>query len=716
MQVEDIYDLSPLQLELLNQLPDGPGASAHVCQTVCRLGHLNEQLFWQAWGKVVERHSVLRTSFHRAGLNKPIQVVHRKAETPTERLDWCGLSPAEQKARLESFLSRDRGQVLDPARAPMMRWALLRLTAGAYYLVWSYHPLILDPETARLVFDEVLALYASLGQGKDPGLPGPGRFRDYVATVRERGLEAAEEFWRQVLRGFTVPTPLPRDDKDDAAAAKTPGQHQRLWLPPPLMQRLLLGAQRHGVTVATLLQAAWAIVLGGQRSGEDVVFGLSVPGGITSVPGSVPVAGPFRNTLPVRIKLAAKEPLGTWLRQLQTCVEKAQAYDFIPPGRIRSCSEVPPGGPLYRAVFAVEPRSVTTVDSRPGAGGLQARAVQTVSRHPDYLLVLSGAPERGGLLLRLGPAASGHVLQRLRIVLRRLAQAASNKPLGKVVTLQRRRSAALVCLRAQGQRPAFFCIHGAGGGVLGYAALSRQLGPQQPFYAFDEAQGGHSARQPQPSVEEMAACNLEALCSAQPKGPYFLGGWSAGGLVAYEMARQLAGRGQEVALLALFDTAVPDPDQEVPGPRKVLVRLARQLGLDLADRPGLREASADELLAVFVREGRASSLLPAGMGEAELRRQVRLYRGHAEAALAYSPLPYSGCVTLFRAAAGAAKGGQPAHLGWDRLAADVDLRLVPGNHDTMLREPHVQTLAAQLADCLAAQASRSIHTREAGCP
>jgi thioesterase domain-containing protein len=110
------------------------------------------------------------------------------------------------------------------------------------------------------------------------------------------------------------------------------------------------------------------------------------------------------------------------------------------------------------------------------------------------------------------------------------------------------------------------------------------------------------------------------------------------------------------------------------------------------------------LLTALVRQARAASLVPAEAAEADFRRQVRLYRAHARAAQEHVPPPYPGRVVLFRATAG--RAGGPGPLGWERLAAGVDLRPVPGTHDTMLREPHVRALAARLADCLSAEEAR----------
>jgi thioesterase domain-containing protein len=705
LNVEDIYELSPLQRALLTRLLSGQGPTGHVRQAIYRLGPMNESFFWKAWAKVSERHPVLRTSFHWEGLKAPVQVVHRKAEPVPRVEDWTSLSADSQAARLVSYLKEDRERPFSLTLAPLIRWGLFRLGTGAFSFVWSYHPIILDGESAQLVFEEVLALSCEPRQ-EGFSLPVPGRFRDCVVRVRECGVDAAEDFWRRALRGFTVPTPLPRQVA--GSQLKEEFQDQRLWLPPPGSAAIARAAERHGVTVETLLVASWALLLGGSRSNEDVVFGLSVSSRPATLPRGTALAGPLRNTVPVRVSLPAREPIGAWLGRLRQQLEAMGDYAFLSPDLVRGCAEVPPACPLYQTALAFEMR----LPGQPGgadAQAVQAQPLPSSAARPNHPLVLSGRLQKNEFLLRLthatdllGPEAAERLIKRFRGLLMRLTRAPSDKPLGQVVPLRRQRHAALVCLRAQGERPTFFCVHGAGGSILPYGALAHHVGAGQPFYAF-EPRGLEDRQRPQDRIEDMAASYLAILREVQPHGPYFLGGWSAGGLVAYEMARRLVGLGEEVALLALFDAAVPDPQREPARPRAILGQLARRYGVDLSGRKDLKTTT--EALAVILREARAASTVSVEVSEADLRRQARLYRSHAMAVQAYSPPAYPGRLTLFRAAE-QSDAQHSDQLGWDRFAAAVDVCVVPGNHETLFREPHVRALGEQLAQRLATAGRR----------
>ncbi|HEY0735912.1 MAG TPA: amino acid adenylation domain-containing protein, partial [Herpetosiphonaceae bacterium] len=276
----------------------------------------------------------------------------------------------------------------------------------------------------------------------------------------------------------------------------------------------------------------------------------------------------------------------------------------------------------------------------------------------------------------------------------------------------------LIALQPSGNQPPFFCMHAAGGSVLSYLELARLLGPDQPFYAF-QAAGLDGEQPPHTQVETIAAAYLSALRAAQPHGPYRLGGWSFGGLVAYEMAHQLTAQGEEVALLALIDTWAPR-DEAAPAvdPTTLLrwfaIDLGRTVGADLAGSVDVLSAlPPEQQLAYVLDQARASGALPPDLGERELRAYLDVFTASLRAMQDYRPRPYAGRVTLFRA------GDRPldaagATLGWDALAAaGISLRVIPGDHYTIVRQPHVAALAEQLRLSFAeAQTLHGAHTAD----
>jgi thioesterase domain-containing protein/acyl carrier protein len=259
----------------------------------------------------------------------------------------------------------------------------------------------------------------------------------------------------------------------------------------------------------------------------------------------------------------------------------------------------------------------------------------------------------------------------------------------------------LVAIQPAGNRPPFFCVHAVGGNALSYASLAHHLGPEQPFYGL-QAQGVDGGEPADDGVEEMASRYLAALRVVQPSGPYRLGGWSMGGLVAHEMARQLRARGEEIALLAMIDTPVPAPASEPESDLDRLAGFALDLGLPL-ERFGLaREELAgrdrEQLLSDLLKWGRASHALPPDLEEPHLRRLFAVYEANLRAAALHRPGRFDGRVVLFKAAESSGRD-----FAWERFAAGgVEVRNVPGRHHSLVREPDVQGLAAELAAALAA--------------
>ncbi|HEX8558582.1 MAG TPA: amino acid adenylation domain-containing protein, partial [Pyrinomonadaceae bacterium] len=254
-------------------------------------------------------------------------------------------------------------------------------------------------------------------------------------------------------------------------------------------------------------------------------------------------------------------------------------------------------------------------------------------------------------------------------------------------------------------RPPIFFVHSVGGNVMSYVELARQLGPDQPFYAL-QSRGLDGAQAPLTRVEEMAAHYIAEMRAARPAGPYFLGGWSMGGIVAFEMARQLSARGEEVALLALLDstTSVVNKPGAEADETAFLYTFVRDLLLSAGQTNwALPEQYSrlrpDEQLAAFLDSERSLGILPAGLELKELRHLLRVFRENVQAMWRYEPRPYAGRITLFRASERLEGGTPEAHLGWGELAlAGIDEHVVPGNHYTILRAPGVGAITAVLKE------------------
>ncbi len=270
----------------------------------------------------------------------------------------------------------------------------------------------------------------------------------------------------------------------------------------------------------------------------------------------------------------------------------------------------------------------------------------------------------------------------------------------------------LTASSGSGRRP-LFCVHPAGGDALCFVPLARLLGADQPVYGL-QSRGLAPGEQPLRTLEEMAALYVEHLRRVQPHGPYLLGGWSFGGLAAFEMANQLRAAGEAVALLAIVDTGpgLEEPEAPLPAeladerdPSSWLLEIAayvkglwgKDLRLSAAD---LRPLGAEDQLRLFLARARAAELVYQADSADRLRRVLAVFRANTLAYRSYRPRVYDGRITVFRPA-GAVRADEPRDLGWGRFSAvAVDCQEVPGTHLTLLAEPHVADLARRLRGCL----------------
>jgi aspartate racemase len=267
----------------------------------------------------------------------------------------------------------------------------------------------------------------------------------------------------------------------------------------------------------------------------------------------------------------------------------------------------------------------------------------------------------------------------------------------------------LVVIQGGGTRPPFFCIHAAGGNVLEYYDLARNLGPDQPFYGL-QARGLDGKEEPHTSVREMAAHYIKEMRDLQPDGPYFIGGRSSGGTIAFEMACQLKAAGEEVALLALLDTYPAGYFKLLPQGQGFRGRMQRQTERVRAHLTNLSEI---RLADKFVYVASKLKYAPAKIKHKVYRRAYKLYRSIGRplptvlknieelnfmAVREYLPETYSGRATLFSATDLTASFD--VEDGWRQLVSELEVHSIPGNHLDMIKEPHVQVLAEKLRQCL----------------
>ncbi|MFK0243456.1 amino acid adenylation domain-containing protein [Amycolatopsis azurea] len=350
--VEDIYELSPIQQGLLFEQLAQPGIGIYIEQLRLEFtGTLYPELFERAWQLVVDRHPVLRSSFHWRKNGTAMQVVHRTARLPLEYLDWREIDRGEQDARLDARLDAERLAGFEPTEAPLMLSTLIRRDEEAWTFSWRFSHLLMDGWSFTLAIQDFIDNYRSLCRHEEPTVAPARPYRDYLAWWRSRTPEESQRFWLEELGGYE-PFATPSDGARLKPGERTHSYFERRLtdLAPQLAD--LAAAER--LTLATLVQGAWMIVLGRYFAREDIACGITMAHRPQDLAGAESILGPMIATLPVRQRLVPTRALRAWLRDFGRQVAVAGTHSDVPLARLQSLSESPNAQPLLQSSVSYE--------------------------------------------------------------------------------------------------------------------------------------------------------------------------------------------------------------------------------------------------------------------------------------------------------------------------------------------------------------------------
>ena len=355
-QEENAHHLTPTQEAMLLYSVYATQSAAYFERFCYRYrGALDFAAFAAAWQHVVSRHSILRSSFHWSDENGPRQIVHTQVQAPIAFEDWRDLSAAQQEQRLAEFLEADSARAFDVSVAPLIRVAVLQTQADLFYIVISNHHLVLDGWSMGIVRREVSETYAALKRGQQPNLAAPPDFSAYLKWLDEQKSAGAPDFWKRELSGFTEPHALPID----RAPVTLPGPEDTfdehvIDIPEELSGRLAATARKHRVTMSTIAQGAWAVLLSRYCRTADVLMGMTVSGRRFEYPEIDSLVGVLINTLPLRVRLPSGGTVATYLQELQREVSRLREHEDTPLKHIHEWSNLPNHNPLFETLVVFE--------------------------------------------------------------------------------------------------------------------------------------------------------------------------------------------------------------------------------------------------------------------------------------------------------------------------------------------------------------------------
>jgi len=353
--LDAIYNLSPLQEGMLFHTLRTPASGVYVVQYSCLLkGDLDVVAFERAWQSVVDRQSVLRTAFIWEELEEAVQVVQAEVKLSLGHQDWRGMTVQEQAERLDVYLKVDRGRGFDLVSAPLMRLILIQIADDAYQFVWSFHHILLDGWSVPIILKEVFSFYEAFSRGEELELAPAPPYREYIAWLRRRDLTNDEAFWRDMLKGLTEPGPFLETQPAENSTEPQRCAMARALLSAGETTALQVFARQSQLTLNTVMQGAWALLLGLYTNRRDVVYGTTLSGRSADLQGIESMVGLFINTLPVRVQLPPDATLSTWLRRIQDEQTQLREFEYTPLVKAQQWSEIPSGAQLFETILVFE--------------------------------------------------------------------------------------------------------------------------------------------------------------------------------------------------------------------------------------------------------------------------------------------------------------------------------------------------------------------------
>ncbi len=370
-QVEDLYPLAPLQHGLLFHSLYAPDSGVYCVQLGCQLrGALNISAFKQAWQQLINTHSVFRTRFYVDNWDKPLQQVAKQVSLPFDVYDWRDFDEHAQEAGWQQLLLDDAKIPFDFAHPPLMRLGLVQCDTDRYYFFWSHHHVLLDGWSNSLIMQSVFAHYEALNQGDTTPLAAPRPYRDYISWLQSQDLLAAKAYWQKTLSGFTAPTPLSITRSSHTDETAQYAKHALIFSTEQT-QDLQAFVKQQQLTLNTLLQGVWALLLSRYSGEQDIVFGTTVSGRPAELSGVEFMVGLFINSLPVRVQVAPETSAVTWLKNLFEQNQELRRYEYTPLVDIQGWSDVPRGTALFDSLLVFENYPIDTALTGTNASGVQ---------------------------------------------------------------------------------------------------------------------------------------------------------------------------------------------------------------------------------------------------------------------------------------------------------------------------------------------------------
>lgn len=326
-QIENVYPLTPLQKEMLYESERNPISGAYFVQIMFDMrGDFDVASFAQSLDQLMQRHAILRTNFYSHFTDIPLQIVYQEKRFEFNYEDVIDINEVQRKAYVEDYIEQDQARGFDLQQDSLIRMSVLRTKHEEYRVIWSFHHILMDGWCMSLVSKEIFENYFAIRENRKPEMTLLTPYSHFIEWLEQQDNEGAITYWSHYLEGYEGQTKLP-GERIKAKHARQDSRTLNCYLDDGLIQQMKQAAEQHQVTMSTLVQTAWGVLLQQYNESNDIVFGSVVSGRPPVIPGLESMIGLFINAIPVRIHSKGEESFISLMKRNQAQAVDSHAYD-----------------------------------------------------------------------------------------------------------------------------------------------------------------------------------------------------------------------------------------------------------------------------------------------------------------------------------------------------------------------------------------------------
>ncbi|EJQ37641.1 amino acid adenylation domain-containing protein [Bacillus cereus BAG5X1-1] len=337
-KVEKIYPLSNMQKGMLFHAIEDKNSDAYFEQIVLDIkGNINETIFEESFNEIMKRHEILRASFNYK-LEEPLHVIMRDRKIKFNYDDISKLKPDNKDKYIKKYIVDDKEKGFDLTKETLMRICLMKTSNESYKVIWTFHHILLDGWCTGIILDELFTIYSCRIKGEEHQLEEPRPYSDYINWLNNQDNEEGMEFWRKYLEGFEQKAIIPKFNSSISREYRR--GEKVVEFSKKLTDQVVQMAKRNNVTLNTVVQGIWGLILAKYNNSEDVVFGTVVSGRDATVEGIEKMVGLFINTIPTRIRCESDKTFKEVLTTSQGNAIESNTYNYINLAEVQTLSKL----------------------------------------------------------------------------------------------------------------------------------------------------------------------------------------------------------------------------------------------------------------------------------------------------------------------------------------------------------------------------------------